>query len=141
MKLSARNQWSGHVESVTDGVVTSEVTLRLSEQQQIVATVTMDSVRRLGLEAGSPATAIVKASSVILGAGQAGRTSARNQLSGLVSRIERGAVQGVVTLSCADGIEVTSTLTLGSLEALGLKEGDQASALIKASHVLLAVDA
>jgi len=141
MKLSARNQWSGFVESVTDGVVTSEVTVRLSEQQLIVATVTTGSVRRLGLEAGAPVTAIVKASSVIVGAGPAGRTSARNQLTGPVSRIERGAVQGVVTLSCGDGIEVTSTLTLGSLDSLGLQEGDQATALIKASHVLLAVDA
>jgi len=140
MQLSARNQWPGRVEEITDGVVTSEVEVALDGGQRVVATVTTDSVRRLALAAGSPLVVLVKASSVILSAGRPGRISARNQLEGHVTRVERGAVQAVVTLETVGGQEVTATLTLGSLDALGLAEGSAATALFKASHVILAAD-
>ena len=69
------------------------------------------------------------------------RTSARNQLAGTVGRIERGAVNAIVTLALPGGDDaVHAALTLTSLRELGLKKGVPAVALIKAPSVFIAAD-
>jgi molybdopterin-binding protein len=65
MKLSARNQLTGTVTEITHGEAIANVVLDVSGQR-IVASITVEAVRELGLEAGRPATVIVKASDVIL---------------------------------------------------------------------------
>lgn len=67
------------------------------------------------------------------------RTSARNQFSGRVAAIHKGAVNDTVTLELPGGERVVATLTCESTENLGLKVGSEAIALIKASSVLLAL--
>ncbi len=66
MKLSARNQLKGKVIDVKDGAVNGVVTLELPCGQQVVSTITMDSIKNLGLKPGVSATAIIKASSVMM---------------------------------------------------------------------------
>jgi molybdopterin-binding protein len=68
MKLSARNQLSGTVASVTRGPVTALVKIDIGGGQHIGATLTTEAADELGLTAGSPVTAIFKASAVIIGA-------------------------------------------------------------------------
>ena len=67
MKLSARNQLTGTVVSVTRGPVTALVKLDVGGGQHISATLTTEAADDLELTAGSPVTAIFKASAVILG--------------------------------------------------------------------------
>jgi molybdopterin-binding protein len=67
MKLSARNQLAGTVVSVTRGPVTALVKVDIGNGQHIGATLTTEAADDLGLTAGSPVTAIFKASAVILG--------------------------------------------------------------------------
>ncbi|MDB5840940.1 MAG: molybdenum-dependent transcriptional regulator [Herminiimonas sp.] len=66
-KLSARNQLCGTVRSVTPGAVNAEVVLEIDGGGSIAAIVTNPSIHSLGLETGTRAVAIFKASSVILG--------------------------------------------------------------------------
>lgn len=68
LRISAHNRLPGTVVRVLRGPVNAEVVLQPDGggHVQIVATVTDDSVQRLGLRAGSPATAFFKASSVLL---------------------------------------------------------------------------
>jgi molybdate transport system regulatory protein len=66
MKISARNQLDGTVESITDGAVSAIVTIRLSGGDLIVASITKESVANLGLRVGASATAAIKASDVIV---------------------------------------------------------------------------
>jgi molybdopterin-binding protein len=66
MKLSARNQLKGTVKSVTHGAVNSEVVLELPGGATVVSIVTRSSAEGLGLEAGSTAYAVVKASNVMI---------------------------------------------------------------------------
>ncbi|WP_423394898.1 TOBE domain-containing protein [Burkholderia sp. LMG 21824] len=66
MKVSARNQLRGSVETVAAGAVNSEVTLALDGGGTLTAVVTNDSVDALQLDAGRRAIALFKASSVIL---------------------------------------------------------------------------
>lgn len=65
MKLSARNQLAGTVKSVRRGEAIANVELEIAGQR-LVASVTVEAVAELGLEAGSPVTAVIKASDVIL---------------------------------------------------------------------------
>ncbi len=141
MRTSARNALRGVVGQVIDGAVSSEVVLKISDGVQIVSVITKESVRDLGLAPGVQAMALIKSSFVILGKGEAApRTSARNCLRGVVARHEEGAVNDEVVLDLGDGKTITATITRGSAEELGLKVGETAFALIKASHVILAVD-
>jgi len=68
LRLSARNQFAGHVIQVIEGAVHTEVRIRLAGGNVMTATVTAESATALGLAEGVAVIAIVKASSVILGA-------------------------------------------------------------------------
>jgi len=141
MKTSARNALRGVVDQVIDGAVSAEVILRLGDGAKIVSVVTRHSVEDLGLAPGTPAIALIKSSFVILAREDGGlRTSARNKLSGVVTHVERGAVNDEVVIDIGGGKTLTATVTHESAEALELKVGERIAALIKASHVILAVE-
>ncbi|HBQ97946.1 MULTISPECIES: molybdopterin-binding protein [unclassified Roseofilum] len=68
------------------------------------------------------------------------KISARNALKGTVKKVVTGAVNTEITLEIASGVEVTGVITKASAENLGLAEGKEAFAVIKASDVIFAVD-
>lgn len=65
MKLSARNQLSGRVTAITSGEAIANVAIDVNGQR-LLASVTVEAVRDLGLREGSEVTAVIKASDVIL---------------------------------------------------------------------------
>lgn len=135
--ISARNQFAGTVEAVHPGKVNGIVVIK-SGELEITADITMGSIERLGLEAGKPATAIIKATSVMVAEG-ALNISARNQFVGTVKSVEEGAVNGIVTLDCG-GAEVVADITMGSIKKLGLEPGKPATAIVKATEVMVGVE-
>ncbi|MBF1166217.1 MAG: TOBE domain-containing protein [Dechloromonas agitata] len=140
MSVSARNVFKGKVTSVKDGAVNAEVELTLAGGDKIVAIITEGSVKDLGVAVGQEAVAYVKAPWVMLLAGpQSVRFSARNQLAGKVSVVHKGAVNSEVGITLAGGTTVFAVVTNEAVLELGLKEGVEATALIKASHVVLGV--
>ena len=68
------------------------------------------------------------------------RLSARNILKGKVVKIVPGAVNAEVTIQLVGGEPIVAIITNGAVVSLGLKEGKQAYAIIKASSVMVAVD-
>jgi molybdopterin-binding protein len=66
MQLSARNQLAGTVVTVTKGVVTAEVVVRLAGGAEIVSVITLASAKGLGLKKGSKVKAIVKSTDVMI---------------------------------------------------------------------------
>jgi molybdate transport system regulatory protein len=140
MRTSARNQLSGKISQITTGAVNDEVILDLGDGVEIVAVVTRRSVEELGLAVGQSATALIKTPFVILAKGEGLRTSARNHIAGVVSCREDGAVNSEVTLDIGAGKSLTSILTLESANELEIKEGDRMTALVKAPHVIIAVE-
>lgn len=66
--------------------------------------------------------------------------SARNQLDGVVARVEHGSVMSTVVIRLPGGEEVTAAITKESAEALELTEGDAVKAIIKATEVMVAKD-
>ena len=64
--------------------------------------------------------------------------SARNLLKGVISNVTEGAVNGIVTISL-DGVDVKANITMEAINQLGLAEGKEAFAIIKASNVMFAL--
>jgi molybdate transport system regulatory protein len=71
MALSARNQFPGKVVSVKTGAVMAEVVIDIGGGHRIVALISASSARRLKLKKNSPATAVIKATEVIVSTGGA----------------------------------------------------------------------
>lgn len=139
MKTSARNHLAGKVKSITNGPVNSEVIVELNGGDELVAVITRHSAEDMGLAEGSNVHALIKASFVILSEASS-RTSARNNLCGRIDRIEEGVVSSEVVIALAGGARLTAVITNNSVKSLGLSEGSQACAQVKASHVILGID-
>jgi len=67
MKLSARNQINGKILEVKKGATTAHVRVEIAPGQVIMASITNEAVDDLGLKPGGSATAIIKASDVMIG--------------------------------------------------------------------------
>lgn len=65
--------------------------------------------------------------------------SARNRLEGTVQSVETEGLMAEVVLD-VDGTEVVSTITASSAERLGLEEGDEVDAVVKASSVMIGTE-
>jgi molybdate transport system regulatory protein len=142
MKVSARNVFKGTISALEEGAVNAEVTLGLPGGNSLVAVVTMASVKNLGLAVGKEAVALVKAPWVMLMTeGSDIRLSARNCLTGTVSSVNDGAVNAEVVVTLDGGADVYAIVTRQAVEELGLKPGVSATAVIKASHIILGVPA
>jgi molybdopterin-binding protein len=68
------------------------------------------------------------------------KISARNMLNGKITKIISGAVNSEVVIQTAGGETIVSIITKESVDSLGLKEGKEVYAVIKASNVMVAVD-
>lgn len=140
MRTSARNALRGVISHITPGAVNGEVTLRLTDGVEIVAILTRRSIEDLQLAVGKPAIALIKSSFVVLAKGEGLRTSARNQIAGVVRGREDGAVNSEISIDIGGGKTLVAGITLESARALAIAVGDPITALIKAPHVILAVE-
>ncbi len=140
MKASARNQFVGTVSEVLIGAVNAEVHLGLKGGEIIIASITKDSVESLGIKVGMEVLALVKAPQIIIVTDFGGyKLSARNQLQGTVTQVKPGAVNAEVDIELKGGDKVAATVTNDSIETLGLRKGQAATAIFKAGAVILAV--
>lgn len=140
MKTSARNQLLGTVTGIRVGAVNDEIDIMIPGGAQIVATITSESTKSLGLSEGAEVYALIKASSVmVMAADVPMRLSARNQLTGKVSRLHPGAVNSEVVIELPGGIGITAIVTNESVESLGLEVSVPAIAVFKASSVIVGV--
>ena len=141
MRTSARNAFHGTITGITEGAVNCEVAMSVSPSVELVAIISKPNVESLALRVGAEVVALIKSSFVILMAGEGPyRTSARNALCGTITRIDTGAVNSEVVLEMAEGKSLVAIVTKQGVSQLGLKCGDRATALVKASHVILAVE-
>lgn len=67
------------------------------------------------------------------------KLSARNQISGTISSIKEGAVNAIVVIDIGGGNKLTSTISMDSVNELGLKVGSRAIAIIKATSVMVGI--
>lgn len=141
MRTTARNHYQGKISRVTQGAVSDEITVDIGHGLEIHAVVTHEAGLELGLQVGREVHALIKSSFVILSeVADTLRFSARNRLQGVVSHIEAGPVNAEVKLDLGHGRVLTAVVTREALDEGWLTQGSRACALIKAPHVLLAVN-
>ena len=63
--------------------------------------------------------------------------SARNQLNGKVVGVDIGAVMANIKVEVTEPGVITALITKESAEKLGLKEGDDVTAIIKSTEVIV----
>ncbi len=68
------------------------------------------------------------------------KLSARNIIPGEIVEVKLGTVAAEIQIKIADGIVISSTITVASAKRLDLQVGKKAYAIIKASNVIVAVD-
>lgn len=139
MKTSARNQFNGRIKTIENGAINSSITLDLGRGLEIMATITTDCVDEMQLSPGKNAVALIKSSFVLLSPDPDIRISARNRLHGKVVAIIPGPINSEVKLHLPGDRTLTAMVTNESITELGLAPGQPCTALIKASHVIIAI--
>ena len=138
MRISARNQLFSQVVKVQEGAVNGIVTLEFAGET-ITGTISMAAINELELVPGKKAIAIIKATEVMIGIGDM-TLSARNKITGIVSNINEGAVNAIVTLDIAGGNKISATISMAAVKELGLNVGTKTVAVIKATSVMFGVE-
>jgi molybdate transport system regulatory protein len=136
MTISARNKIKGLVSNIKPGEVMCLVTLD-AQGTKLVAAVTNEGVGELNLKQNDQVTAVIKSTEVMLmkGGGQA-TFSARNRFSGQVESIQKGEAMGLVTVKMGQ-FHLGAAITREAIDEMGLKQGDQVTAVVKATEVML----
>jgi len=68
------------------------------------------------------------------------KLSARNQLKGTITDITKGATTSHIRIDIGGGVIVTASITNEAVDDLKLTKGKAATAVIKASDVMVGVD-
>ena len=136
---SARNQFAGRITRMTEGSVYANVHIRIDAEHEIVAAITAESRKIMGLEIGVEVYALFKAGTVFLSTDLLGQTSVENRFLGTVLRMHKGSVNTEVAVGLESGKTVTAVISSDSAQKIGLAVGMSVSALFNASSVILAL--
>ncbi len=68
------------------------------------------------------------------------KISARNNLKGVIKKIEEGLITSKVVIDLGNGNEIVSIISKDSIKELNLEVGKPAYAIIKSTEVLVAID-
>jgi molybdate transport system regulatory protein len=141
IKTSTRNQLFGCVTAIHPGAVNAEVFVTLKGGEQVVASVTLASLKELDISVGGDAVLLINAPDIILVADDedSSRVSARNRLPGSVIRIQHDAVDSEVIIQLPSGETIAATVTRVSAEAMAIQCGSKASAMFKSNAAILGV--
>jgi molybdate transport system regulatory protein len=137
MKLSARNVLKGRIVEIKKGATTAHVRIDIGGAS-LTSSITNEAVDELKLASGQAAYAVIKSSSVMV-ATATGKLSARNVLAGRIVEVKKGVTTSHVRIDVGGSV-ITSSITNEAVEDLKLASGQNASAVIKSSDVLVAID-
>jgi molybdenum-pterin binding domain len=136
--ISARNQLAGKILAVQEGAVNGIVVLKTNGGDYVTATISMAAIKELELAPDKQASAVIKATDVMIGVGDV-KISARNKFAGEIASIEEGAVNAIATLKTEGGEIITATISMSAIKELGLAPGTKATAIVKATSVMISL--
>lgn len=141
MKVSTRNAFIGKVVKIVKGEQKSEVTLATQGGGRIIAIISNESVQNLALHEGGFAYAIIKANSVIIGAGDADiRVSVSNKLPGTILKLARNIVTAELVVELEGGNTISAVIPRECSDSLALEEGERVCVMFNAASVILGTD-
>ena len=139
-RTSARNTFRGTVAAIQSGALTAGLTIALPEGDAILARVTGESLRDLGLVVGGEVTALVKASFVALApAGSLLPPGRVNLFEALVRHCAVSGADAESVLDIGQGRSLAVTTTAKRVDELRLEAGRAVQARFAATQVILAV--
>lgn len=140
-KTSARNAFFGKIRRIRKGDIQSGVELVTVGGDIVTATITNNSLKRLGLKEGSLVTAEVKAPWVVLEkADVEPACTAENKFYGSVIRVHRGKLTAEFIVRMHDGTEVCSLVTEESRRKLDIRADDHVWIVFNSFAVILHTD-
>ena len=137
MSLSARNQLSCEITEIKTGAVNSQISAKLSNGEILRANVTVESEKNL--KVGKKVVFIFKAPSVMLAKEENLKLSAANLLKGRVIEAKIGSVNAEIVLEISNHQTITSIITKESAMQMRIGVGDELTAIIKASQIIIGV--
>jgi len=140
IKISTRNMFQTEVVALKRWPVDVEVNLRVSEENSILAVVTNEAATELALEPGRKALALIKSNFVNIGLVDSAESPTRNCFRGKIARRVDAERNSEILLDIGGGKTMTAVAMRQTIEDLGLREGDRASASFSPANVILAVD-
>lgn len=137
VKTSARNQFIGTVVSVVDRGGMTDVRLRLSGGDELIASITPESVETMILAPGVQAYALIKAPWVNVTATRP-RAQAINSFDGVIDAVDGGSASTRLTVTSAGGRAIAAAMSNAIVAKRGLKRGACAWATFAHDSVILA---
>ncbi len=138
VKTSARNQFLGCVNGWTDAQGLIDVGLTLEGGEQMVATITPESARSMGIVRGGEVYALVKAPWVAVLARRPAAHAQRNCLEGQLHSLAASRASTQVEVVTPSGLHVLATLPTAQVSQRGLAPGSRAWACFSTDSVILA---
>lgn len=137
MQISARNQIQGVVEHIEHGKVNSSIYLKLKSGYTLVSVITNSATENLNIKENDEVVAIFKSSGVLVTTDLSLNISARNKFQGVISEINLGDINSEIIIDIGNGDKIASVITKNATGSLDLKVGDNVSAIIKSSDVMI----
>lgn len=139
VRISARNQLKAEVSKIEKGTVESEIFLKLPGNETIMAVITNDSLNSMNIKTGMGLYAIFKANALTVSDNPLLSKSGMNRFVGNIIRIERDSFNAEVIIELKGTSRICSTISIETLDELGLKKGMQVSAFCKPKSIILGI--
>jgi len=140
VKTSATNQLFGTITRIQTSAINAEVFVELKAGEQIAASLALSELEQLNLNTGSDVLLLINASDIIVTTDLANYVlSARNQLNGVVIRVQHDRVESELVIQLPGGESLVATITQVSAEALNINLGNSAYAVFKSNAVVLGI--
>ena len=138
IKTSATNQLFGIITAIQKGAVNAEVLVELKGGEQIVASLALTELKRLGLRIGGDVVLLINDPEIIVITDLGDYPlSARNCLRGTVIRVQYDGIDSEIVINLPSGDSLVATISQVSALALGLNPGISAYAAFKSNAVIL----
>lgn len=141
MWISARNRLEGTITTIAEGGANGIVSIDLGFAT-VKADIPMESVNELMLEEGKRVFAVIKATDIMIATGSEplANLSARNQLPGVITYVNKSLVNGHVSMQLPSVGMMMASITREAIDELGLAEEDNAIAIFSETDVMVGTE-
>ncbi len=126
---------SGTITKVIKGHIHANVQI-LWKSIPLSVVITKASCEDMHLSEGDSITVLIKGTDVMLAKSFSGMISARNRVSGIVKQVIRGDVVSKVFVESQEEI-LHAIITNTSLKEMDIKEGNEITAIVKSTELIL----
>lgn len=129
------NRLCGTIVSITQGQIHAHVQI-LWKDIPLSVIITRASCEDMHLSVGDTIYVLIKGTDIMLAKSLSGMLSARNSAKGVVREIVRGDVLSKIFVE-SQGDRLHAIITNTSLKEMGIKEGNEITAIVKSTELIL----